>query len=232
VVEILKDKGFHEILGIMVGFDGENPIQLIEKAGRTAYQSQDKITDDSAKRFITMIIRRDHGSVLEHSAMTVRFSFFSRGMTHEFVRHRLTSPTQESTRYVDESDFFVVIPPTRNPDKKIVELLLPGGKKIQVSFREWMGLNEQMYRALRKAGWPCEDARQVLPIGIKSQITMTANFREWRHIFFLRCARDAHWEIRRAMINLLKDVQKRIPIVFDDFKIRKDKNKGLYAVKI
>lgn len=65
-------------------------------------------------------------------------------------------------------------------------------------------------------GWPAEDARQVLPISIKSQITVTANFREWRHIFKLRTAPKAHWEIRRVMTNLLKEVKGRIPVVFDD----------------
>ena len=79
-----------------------------------------------------------------------------------------------------------------------------------------------MYRGLRKVGWIPQDARQILPIGIKSQIVITANLREWRHIFKLRCAPDAHWEIRRVMINLLKDVQQIVPIIFDDLKIDED----------
>jgi len=79
-----------------------------------------------------------------------------------------------------------------------------------------MDLNEQMYRGLRKLGWVPEDARQVLPTAIKSQIVVTANFREWRHIFKLRTAQNAHWEIRDAMMNLLKDVKEKIPVIFDD----------------
>lgn len=223
MVKILQNAGSHKILAIMVGLAGENPLQLIELAGRTAYQSRDRITNESAGKFVAMINRRGHESVAEHSAMTVEFNDVSRGFTHELVRHRLAAFTQESTRYVDESDFRVVIPSDKNPDEKLVELDLGNGQKIKVSFQDWMDLNEQMYRGLRMAGWVPQDARQVLPTGIKAQIVMTANFREWRHIFKLRCAFDAHWEIRRVMVNLLKDVQKMVPVIFDDFEIDEQK---------
>ncbi len=138
------------------------------------------------------------------------------GNTHELVRHRLASFTQESTRYVDESNFKAVVPPDKDPNEKLVELDFPNGTKIKVSFQEWMDLNEQMYRGLRKADWLPEDARQVLPTAIKAQIVMTANFREWRHVFKLRTAPNAHWEIRQVMTNLLNDVKQRIPVMFDD----------------
>src|SRR4030042_2487922 len=185
-MEILQNAGSHRILAIMIGLEGENPLQLIEVAGRTAYQSREKTTDDSAARFVEMIRKRGHESVIEHSAMTVEFNNVSRGFTHELVRHRLAAITQESTRYVDESEFRVVIPPTKDPDEKVVELNLPDGEKLKVSFRDWIDLNEQMYRGLRGAKWVLEDARQVLPTGIKSQIVFTANFREWRHLLELR----------------------------------------------
>ncbi len=100
--------------------------------------------------------------------------------------------------------------------RKLVELKLPNGTRIKVSFQDWMDLNEQMYRGLRKAEWVPQDARQVLPIGIKSQIVMTCNFREWRHVFKLRTNPAAHWEIRRVMTNLLNDVRTRVPVIFDD----------------
>ena len=222
MAEILQNAGSHRILAIMVGLGGENPLQLIEIAGRTAYQSREKITDESATKFVEMLRKRGHESVIEHSAMTVEFNDVSRGLTHELVRHRLAAYTQESTRYVDESDFRVVIPPDKNSDEKLVELNLPGDIKIKVSFREWMELNEQMYRGLRQVGWVSQDARQVLPTAIKAQIVVTANFREWRHIFKLRCDLAAHWEIRQVMVNLLKDVQKKVPMVFDDFEISSD----------
>jgi len=222
MAEILKNVGSHRILSIMAGLDGENPLQLIELAGRTSYQSRDKITDESATKFVEMLRKRGHESVIEHSCMTVEFDDVCRGFTHELVRHRLAAFTQESTRYVDESDFRVVIPPDKNPNEKLVKLVFPDGHATEVSFQEWMNLNEQMYRGLRKAGWVSQDARQTLPIGIKAQIVATANFREWRHIFKLRCSPGAHWEIRRVMINLLKDIQKRVPVVFADFEISED----------
>lgn len=216
MAEILKNAGSHRILSIMAGLDGENSLQLIELAGRTAYQSRDKITDESASKFVEMLRNRGHESVFEHSCMTVEFNNVSRGFTHELVRHRIAAFTQESTRYVDESNFKAVVPPGKNENQKLVELSLPNGEKIKVSFTEWIDLNEQMYKGLRAANWIPQDARQVLPIGIKSQIVLTANFREWRHIFKLRCSQVAHWEIRRVMQNLLKEVQKRVPVIFDD----------------
>lgn len=223
MAKILQDAGSHRILAIMAGLDGENPLQLIELCGRTAYQSREKITEISAAKFVEMVRRKGHESVIEHSAMTVEFNNVSRGLTHESVRHRLVAYTQESTRYVDESDFEVVIPPGKNANERLVELILPDGGEIRVSFQEWMDLNEQMYRGLRKANWVPQNARQVLPIGIVSQIVETCNFREWRHIFKMRCASDAHWEIRRVMVNLLKDVQKLVPVIFDDFEIDEEK---------
>jgi len=216
MAEILKNQGNHRILAIMVGLQGDNPLHLIELAGRTAYQSRDKISGESATRFVKMIRDRGHESVLEHSCMTVEFNDVSRGFTHELVRHRLASYTQESTRYVDERDFRVVIPPDKNPDEKLVELRLLNGARWKVSFREWMDLNEQMYRGLRKANWVPQDARQVLPIGIKAQIVVTCNFREWRHIFKVRTDPNAHWEIHRVMTYLLEEVRERIPVIFDD----------------
>ena len=216
MAQIIKSPGSHRILAIMAGIQEENPLQLIELAGRISYQSREKITDESAAKFVKMLRNRGHESVLEHSAMTVEFNNVSRGFTHELVRHRLASFTQESTRYVDESDLAAVIPPDKNKDEKLVELDLVNGEKIRVSFKEWMDLNEQMYRGLRKAGWLPQDARQVLPIGIRAQIVVTANFREWRHIFKMRTAPDAHWEIREVIKGLLEDVKKRVPVVFDD----------------
>jgi len=215
--KILKNQGSYKILAIMVGIN-QSSLELIETAGRTAYQSRDKITEGSATKFAEMLRNRGHESVFEHSSMTVEFNNVSRGFTHELVRHRIASFTQESTRYVDESDFNVIIPPTRDGDSKIVELELPNKEKIKVSFNDWVSLNEQMYRGLRKADWVTEDARQILPIGIKSQIVITANFREWKHIFRLRTGLRAHWEIRRVMTSLLQEVKEKVPVIFDDIK--------------
>lgn len=226
-MKLLKNEGSHKILCIM----GESkrdlyaPLKLIEKAGRTAYQSRDKISKTSCVRFVKMLRDRGHDSVLEHSSMTVEFNNVCRGFTHELVRHRLMAITQESTRYVDESDFQVVVPPDIDPEALVI-IDLPedsSQKTLEVTFRKWMKMNEGMYRALRRWGVKPEDARQVLPIGIKSQIVVTANFREWRHIFKMRTSSKAHWEIRGVMRNLLRDLKRRVPVIFDDIKVDNEK---------
>lgn len=212
----------------------------IEKAGRTCYQSETKeITQETAKKFVKMILRLGHESVIEHSSMVVQFSNVSRGFTHEQVRHRLTGISQESTRYVDYAkqgrgpdlerfQLKCVVPPHQNENKKVK---LEDGREMSIT--EMFVEYEKFYRALRKAGWPPQDARQVLPIGVKSQIVISANFREWRHIFTMRTSKAAHWEIRQVMGSLLKKVQTIVPAVFDDFiEAGLDKNGLRYFKKI
>lgn len=201
-------------------------LKRIEGAGRTCYQSfSGKITARSAQKFIEMLVFRGHLSVLEHSSLTVRFKNVSRGFTHELVRHRLCAFSQESTRYVDyakrggdvDLDRFsasVVAPPHRDENEKIK---LADGRKL--SFKEMAKDTEEFYRALRKAGWLPEDARQILPTGLKAEIVVTSNLREWMHIMYMRTAKVAHWEIRSVMINLLKEMQILLPPIFSVFKI-------------
>ncbi len=217
-MKVLYPPGKVKILGITIGLEGEAPLEVIELAGRTAYQSFDRIKEGSAQEFVRRIIERGHESVIEHSSMTVRFSKVSRGFTHQVVRHRLCGVTQESTRYVNKKGFTVILPPGRDANQK-VELKLPDGTPIRLTIEEWFMLNDQMYQKLLETGWPPEDARQVLPIGISTEIVITTNFREWRHIIGLRGASDAHWEIRLAMIELLKQAKNLVPVIFDDFEI-------------
>jgi len=221
-MQILKNAGSFEILTPEDVL--RDQLLMIERAGRTCYQSErGEITLDTASKFVRMILRRGHESVIEHSSMVVQFSDLSRGFTHEQVRHRLTAVSQESTRYVDYAkegdgpdldkfEFKCVIPPHRDENEKIN---LEDGRTISPT--EMFANYETYYRALRKAGWPPEDARQFLPIGIKSQIVTSANFREWRHIFTMRTGKPAHWEIRQIIVGLLKKVQSIVPAVFDDF---------------
>ena len=195
----------------------------IERAGHTCYQTNKEVTMETAQKFCKMLISRGHYSVLEHSNMSVKFYNVSRGFTHEQVRHRLTAISQESTRYVDYAkkgqgvdltkfQLKCVVPPHRDENEKIK---LEDGRKMSIT--EMFAEYEKFYRALRTAGWVPQDARQVLPIGIKSEIVISANLREWRHIFKMRTSQYAHWEIRRVMCNLLEKVQSIIPIIFDDF---------------
>jgi len=221
-VKILKDVCRFQILTPKDELEAQ--FLRIEKAGRTCYQSENKeITKRTAEKFVRMLMRSNHESVIEHSSMTVRFINVSRGFTHELVRHRLASFSQESTRYVDyakrgkgvdleEFEMQFIMPPRRDKHQKI---LLEDGRTV---FPEDMAIEFEMYyRGLRKAGWLPEEARQFLPIGIKSEIIISANFREWRHVFALRTAKPAHWEIRGVMGELLKEVRKIVPIVFDGF---------------
>jgi len=215
-------------------------LKRIELAGRTCYRSEDKlITQESAGKFIKMLIRRGHLSVLEHSAITVKFSNVSRGFTHELVRHRLCAYSQESTRYVDYARKDVPGNEMEEIDLDRFEMgfVMPphqefGGVEAQaIKYSNRMA--ENTYRTLRKAGWSPEDARQFLPIGLATRIVVTANFRQWRHIFELRTAKTAHWEIRCGMMKLLVKLQNIIPEVFFDFEYQgKDKNGVPFYKKI
>jgi thymidylate synthase (FAD) len=178
-----------------------------------------------------MLIKRGHESVLEHSYLTVQFNNLSRGFTHKQVRHRLTAISQKSTRYVDYAkegedvdldklELKCVVPPHLDERKKVD---LGDGRKMSAEemFQEY----ENFYRALRKSGWLPEEARQFLPIGVKSQIVISANFREWRHIFEMRTSQFVHWEIRKVMGDLLEELKGIIPGIFDDLaEIGKDQN--------
>lgn len=196
-------------------------MMVIEHAGRTCYKSvRGPITQGTATRFVRMLIKGGHESVLEHGSFTVRFVNCSRGFTHELVRHRLAAFSQESTRYVDYAKGKVdleafqlrcVLPPHRNVDEKV---RLPDGRELTPV--EMLEQTEVFYRALRQAGWLPEDARQLLPTAVVAEIVMTANFREWRHIFEKRTEKVAHWEIRGMMGGLLEYLKGIIP-VFDDF---------------
>lgn len=228
-MKILKDAGDYEITRI-----SEFPIKDIADAARTCYQTQDKSNKESDYNLVKRIMSREHDAMLEFADMTVRFDLICRGFTHEDVRHRLSNFAQESTRYVDESDFLCVVPPHKDDERKTIhEVSIPGSiNKSYISLYDWFKMNEDMYRSLRENGWKPEDARQVLPIAIKSQIVHKANMREWRHIFKMRCDKPAHWEIRGVMCKLLKHLKSFVPLLFDDFHFRMDKIKGEYAVKV
>lgn len=210
----------HEILQIM-GIDS-SPLFLIEVAGRTCYKSEDKITPDSAEKFIKSIRDRGHHSVLEHSAMTVRF-VCDRGVTHEIVRHRLAAYSQESTRYCNyKGGVTFVIPPWISIEEGEYPLHMADiGMKDFCTKRWFIAMHdaENAYVALLGENWSPQQARSVLPNSLKTEIVMTANFREWRHVFSLRCSKAAHPQMRELMIPLLIECQGLIPVIFDDIEV-------------
>lgn len=232
------------------------PEQFLEAAGRTCYKSEDRITEESADKFIGMLAKRGHWAMLEHAVASARL-VCDRGVTHELVRHRLASFAQESTRYCDYSKekfgaAIAVITPEGMDDGgsgalvkftdpedylpilvRDIEEVLNALHKGQVSRAENMlkGLKDiamseemlwgqamrwanQSYQKMRASGSPAQRARHVLPIGVKTEIVITANLREWQHIFQLRCAKTAHPHIRGLMLQALEVFAKKIPAMF------------------
>jgi thymidylate synthase (FAD) len=187
--------------------------KLIESAGRTCYLSFEKQGKDTEKAFIKMLIKRGHLSVLEHAYATFRISGVSRAFTHQLVRHRLCSYTQQSQRYVDESNFNYIEPES-----------IKGDPKAHALFTEFMEEAKKVYSELQRLGIKNEDARFVLPNAVETQIVVTANLREWRHIIELRGDPSAQWEIRKAAVEILRILKKYAPTVFADLEVDEESN--------
>jgi thymidylate synthase (FAD) len=180
----------------------EDAKQIIELAGRTCYKSEDRITGDSAEAFVDRITKSGHHSVIEHASATVKF-IVDRGVSHELVRHRLCSFSQESTRYCKYDEVTFVIPPW---------LKLGEGVYTQVHCSTWVNHLiecEHVYSKLLKSGWSPQQARSILPNALKTEVVMTANLREWRHVFDLRCSKAAHPQMQEVMIPLRDKFKER-----------------------
>jgi thymidylate synthase (FAD) len=203
-----------------------NAEDLIERACRTCYLSFGRYNPpESTKELIQKVIRKRHHSVLEHAVATFRIKGGSRVFTHELVRHRLISPSQESQRYVcyadkpgrqKTRDFEIVIPPSLK------------GQDYDYSdkFRKTVEQCYDLYEEMLDAGIAPEDARYILPNATTSEIVITANFRELRHFFWVRTNERAHWEIRQVAIEMLKIMKEQAPIVFWDFVIDEENMKA------
>jgi thymidylate synthase (FAD) len=200
----------YEIISSLFGID---MLQSIERAGRVCYKSEDKITEESAPAFVAMLIKRGHEAMIEHGpSIAVKFTV-DRGVSHEMVRHRIASFAQESTRYCNYGSGkfgkeITVIEPIGLDDRQI---------EMWKSACSWA---EHVYLSLLEVGLSPQMARSVLPNSLKTEIIITANPREWRHILKLRAAEAAHPQMREVMIPLCRDLQSRIPILFDDIEIR------------
>lgn len=186
--------------------------KLIEEAGRTCYLSFDRAKEGSETRFIRMLIRSGHHSVLEHAHATFRVRGGSRALTHQLVRHRLCSFSQQSQRYVDEQNFAYTEPEA-----------IAGNEEAHSLFTQSVEQAKRIYSRLQELGIRNEDARFVLPNAVQSEIVVTANLREWRHIIALRGRADAQWEIRRAVIEILKILRAHVPTVFEDMEIDEER---------
>lgn len=191
--------------------DGVAIMRNIEKAGRVCYKSEGRVTEDSYKDFLFGIIKRGHESVLEHEKITVTF-ICDRGVSHELVRHRIASFSQESTRYCNygRDKRIMMIRPCfwRESDEDGLTKLL--------TWQHAVDMAETYYLRLIELGCSPQEARSVLPSSLKTEVVVTANIREWRHILKLRCAKAAHPQIQQIMIPLLLHFKQVIPELFWD----------------
>jgi len=197
---------------------GVEMLQRIERAGRTCYKSEDKITNDSAEKFVKNVIIRGHESVIEHEKITVRI-ICDRGVSHEIVRHRLASYSQESTRYCYYgSDKFGGELTFIDPSEAF-NWIKDGSKECNRLWCIWedsMQQAEANYFELIGYGAKPEEARDVLPNSIKTELVMTANIREWRWFFIKRTPREAHPQMRQIARPMLREFRTRFPVLFDD----------------
>lgn len=187
----------------------------IERVGRVCYKSEDKITDESAEKFVRGLIKSGHEAMLEHVSMSVLF-IVDRGVSHEIVRHRIASFAQESTRYCNYSkekfnnSITVIRPFFFNDESRMQEY-----KAWQIATME----AEEQYLKLIANGASPQEARSVLPNSLKTEIVMTANMREWRHFFKLRAAGTTgkpHPQMLEVAVPLLNECREKLPALFDD----------------
>ena len=218
-----KIKASYEIL-TPISEGGTKELQHIEKIGRVCYKSEDYITEDgeSARKFVAMLIRNGHEAMIEHSFLSVKFTVDS-GVSHELVRHRIASFAQESTRYCNYAKdkfgaecAFIDLEPGIMLDNKMKKM---SGEEIALVMAEWtsaMEDAERHYMRLLELGATPQIARAVLPNSTKTEITVSANYREWRNFFKLRVPADVHPQMREVTIPLLKELKGMIPVIFDD----------------
>lgn len=195
---------------ILDRIDGEEILKKIELMGRVCYKSEDKITADSAKKFVQNLIECGHESVIEHEKISVRI-ICDRGVSHEIVRHRIASFSQESTRYCNY-----------NKDKfgKEITVIQPifweeSSEEYKIWFETIKSI-EEMYNKLIDLGAKPQEARSILPNSLKTEIIVTMNLREWRHFFALRTSERAHPQMREISCMILEEFKRQVPVIFDN----------------
>lgn len=200
---------------IVTPINRDKILKHIEKVGRICYKSESNITDESAEKFVSGIIKRGHEAVIEHFSITVKF-VTDREISHEIVRHRIASYAQESTRYCNYS---------KDKFSKEISVVKPINILENTSeFENWiraMMCAETAYFSLIEDGCKPQVARSVLPTCTKTEIMVTMNLREWRHFIKLRSSKAAHPDIRILAIDLLNQFKENIPVIFDDIEVEK-----------
>lgn len=188
----------------------EEILKNIEKFGRVCYKSESNITEDSASPFISRIIKSGHESVIEHEKISVKI-ICDRGVSHEIVRHRIASYSQESTRYCN------YIKDKFGNELTFIKPIFwaEESPEYQIWFSSMENI-ENTYMQLINLGARPEQARAVLPNSLKTEIIVTMNLREWRHFFKLRTSNRAHPQMREISIPLLQEFKALLPCIFDD----------------
>ena len=205
---------------ILSDFNRNIKIKNLELYGRVCYKSEDRITDESAPKFVKMISEKGHLSIFDHVFISVRF-IVNRGFTHELVRHRIAAYSQESTRWCNYTKekfgghITFIIPPHLSINHGIYS----HDYEIQAIGKEFLWLHhmlacETAYNQAIQSGWKSQEARGLLPIDLKTEIIMTANLTEWKHVFKLRTDEAAHPQMREIMIPLYNEFKIKLPEIF------------------
>lgn len=197
--------------------DYSDVIRKIEKIGRVCYKSEDRIQNDSAEKFIAGIIKRGHESVIEHASVSVKV-ICDRGVTHEIVRHRVASYSQESTRYCNYSKdkFQSQISVVDIATGFSYDMENPTDCQKYEIWQEAMENAEKSYFRMLEAGASPQEARAVLPNSLKTELVMTMNLREWRHFFKLRTSNRAHPQMKEVSKLILEVFRQKFPVFFQD----------------
>ena len=190
--------------------DGSAILKHLELCARTCYKSENKITEDSAAGMVRALIKSGHEAAIEHYSITAKL-VCDRAVQNEVVRHRLSSFCVESSRYCNYSNGKF------DGEITVVEpCFFEKGTRQYTIWENAMEDAERAYMDLIALGAKPEQARDVLPLSLKTEVIMTANIREWRHFFKLRTSKAAHPQMRRVASMLLTQFKETIPVVFDD----------------
>lgn len=203
---------------ILTPIESVEAYRTVETAARTCYKSEDRITANSAEKLCKKLVEFGHLAMIEFAPdITVRF-ISNRAFTHEMVRHRHCSFAQESQRYVkyENKDMEFILPHWLDFDCMDDEDKMEDIALNKYDFIKSCEKAEEDYAKLREKGYLAQDARDVLPNAVKTEICVKANVREWRHIFKLRTANAAHPEMRRLMRPLLDELKQELPVFFED----------------
>lgn len=203
-------------------FDGVKIMKRIERACRTCYRSEDKISEDSYKNLLTNCLNRGHESVLEHEKITVRI-YSDIGSYKDLTRHRFASFSVESTRYC-----------SYNKDKygneiAIIDPVYIEDKEVYATWKNAMEEMEKSYMKMKELGATTDMCREILPHSTAAEYTMTANIREWKHILELRTTNHVHPAIRQILIPLLLLFKEQMPEIFGNIEYDTDFDPKYYA---